>query len=249
LAERRRADEERKRLIAECAAQIRVEHGAELERQAVIRLVESPETREAAADEMARMLAERGARPGNLDWRDHREVPDEAIGKVFAVEEASRRRELEAEATRNAALGADKTQHQDALKSDWRATAHEVLDRNRPLPPRAGPSQPTSSPPPSPTKGPLNANEVLQRFGDADLEARYQQDHQRREQRAKSSSARPETAASVIARSNNPAGAGSDTDLMSAFSTAAIKKKAEEEKAARANDPSKGLGRGGGRGR
>jgi hypothetical protein len=114
-------------------------------------------------------------------------------------------------------------------------------------PPPRNPTSPTPSPPPPPTKGPLSANEVLQRFGNPELEARYQQeDQQRREQQAKSgSTTRPETAASVIARSNTPAETGSGTDLMSIFSTAATKKKAEEEQAARANDPSKSLGRGG----
>jgi hypothetical protein len=114
-------------------------------------------------------------------------------------------------------------------------------------PPPRNPTSPTPSPPPSPTKGPLSANEILQRFGNPELEARYQQeDQQRREQQAKSgSTTRPETAASVIARSNTPAETGSNTDLMSVFSTAATKKKAEEEQAKRANDPSKSLGRGG----
>jgi hypothetical protein len=233
LAERRRADEEKERLIAERAAQIKAEHGPELERQAEIRLIENLETRKAAADEMARILAERGVRPGNIDWRDHREVPDEAIGKVLAAHEQDPRQQREAEEARkqqlldNAkALGVK----DDAAAASWVAQA-ETLDRQRhrsgrydPLksvppsnsqsssrggspndPPPRDPTSPTKSPPPGPTKGPLSANEVLQRFGDPDLEARYeQQEQQRREQQFSSGSTTPDTAASVATRGNVP---------------------------------------------
>lgn len=159
---------------------------------------------------------------------------------------------------------------QDSAAAAWVAQA-DSLDRQQhqhgrydalrggPNPPGGGganptpPQAPSSPTPPTPKSGPLSANDVLQRFGNPELEARYQQQEQRREQDAKSSSSlqTPDTPARAAARGNAPAEKAQETDLRAFFSTAAIKKRAEEAEAARANDPTytQGQGRGGGRSR
>ena len=115
-----------------------------------------------------------------------------------------------------------------------------------PVPPQP---QPPTPPTPTPAKGALSANEVLQRFGNPELEARYQQQEQRREDAAKASLLSPDSATRAAARGNAPAGKTGDTDLMAAFSPAAIRRKAEEAEAARrANDPTYIQGQGQGRG-
>lgn len=139
----------------------------------------------------------------------------------------------------------------------WRATADEVCDPKTPPPPpprRAtepsappSPDQPPTPPSPNAAALPLSPNDVLQRFGNPALEASYQQQAQQQQEReAKSPFSTPATAASVVARANAPAGTPrEDGGLMSVFVKAETKQKAEEEQAARANDPSKTLERGG----
>jgi hypothetical protein len=87
---------------------------------------------------------------------------------------------------------------------------------------------------------------VLQRFGNPALEASYQQQAQQQQEReAKSPFSTPATAASVVARANAPAETPREDGLMSVFVKAETKQKAEEEQAARANDPNKTLERSG----
>jgi hypothetical protein len=71
-------------------------------------------------------------------------------------------------------------------------------------PPPRNPTSPTPSLPPSPTKGPLSANEVLQRFGNPALQARYAQQEQRREDQINSASPAPATSAKAALRGNVP---------------------------------------------
>lgn len=190
----------------------------------------------------------------------------------LAAQQQERRHQQEAEEARTQQLidNAKALGAKDGVAAAWVAHA-ETPDRqhhrhgrydvlkgvppnNNPSSPHGGPptdpTSPTKSPTPGPTTGPLSANEVLQRFGNPELEARYeQQEQQRRVQQLNSGSTMPKTAASVIARSNTPAENKSDDDLMNMFSTAATKKRAQEEQAARANEPNKNRGREGGRGR
>ena len=107
-----------------------------------------------------------------------------------------------------------------------------------------------TAPPIAPPNAPLNANDVLQRFANPGLAARYHhQEQQHQERQSKSDLLTPQTPASVAARGNMPAESRPEASLMAAFSTAAVKRKAEEEEARQANDPTRGLARGGGRSR
>ena len=233
-AELRRAFEEKERETAERAAQISVEHGTELQYQAELRGVDEPKVRRDAADLMAARLAERGARPGNIDWRDHRGVADEAVEKAIAADEAKRRQEF------------DNTK---SLKTDWHKTAHEVLDRRLPPAQNEGTSRPTPQPPSLNQQLQLTANEVLQRFNDPALQARYLERERRYDQEKKSSQPMAGTSSSAQARGNAPTEKAQETDLRSYFRTSEIKKKAAEEAEQRSNDLTKGPGRSGGRGR
>ncbi len=139
----------------------------------------------------------------------------------------------------------------------WRATADEVCDPKTPPPPpprRAtepsappSPDQPPTPPSPNAAALSLSPDDVLQRFGNPALEAHYQQQAQQQQEReAKSPFSTPATAASVVARANAPAETPrEDGGLMSVFVKAETKQKAEEEQAARANDPNKTLERSG----
>ncbi len=138
----------------------------------------------------------------------------------------------------------------------WRATADEVCDPKTPPPPsprRAtepsappSPDQPPTPPSPNAAALSLSPDDVLQRFGNPALEASYQQQAQQQQEReAKSPFSTPATAASVVARANAPAETPREDGLMSVFVKAETKQKAEEEQAARANDPNKTLERSG----
>jgi hypothetical protein len=96
----------------------------------------------------------------------------------------------------------------------------------------------------------LNANEVLQRFNDPALQARYQQDQQQRDQDTKSSlySADTATRSSAARASTSPDGSR-DTGLMADFVKTETKQKAAAEEAARAAEAARNLERSGGRGR
>ena len=249
LAERSRADDEKERQREEREARLKPLHD-EFEKQALIRGVDDEATRQIAADNMATLLAARGARPepdGSIDWRMHPSVIGEAIKGAYETADSNRRQEeQEARLAREAELAAreqERRQQQEAeeaqkqqlidnakglgAKDDvaaasWVAQA-ETSDRqhhqggrydvlkgfppgNNPSssrggsPPPRDPAGPTPPSPPGPTKEPLSANEVLQRFGNPDLEARYQQqEEQRRAHQTKSASSTPATAASVAA--------------------------------------------------
>ena len=138
----------------------------------------------------------------------------------------------------------------------WRATADEVCDPKTPPspPPRRAtepsappsPDQPPTPPSPNAAALSLSPDDVLQRFGNPALEASYQQQAQQQQEReAKSPFSTPATAASVVARANAPAETPREDGLMSVFVKAETKQKAEEEQAARANDPNKTLERSG----
>lgn len=93
----RAAYEARQQEIKEAAERIYSERGADLEGRAAARDLSplpDPEEHKAAAREMAQVLAERGVRTGNFDWRDHPGVPDEGIKRA---EEKRAEQELKAE--------------------------------------------------------------------------------------------------------------------------------------------------------
>ena len=111
------------------------------------------------------------------------------------------------------------------------------------------PVQPQPPNSPTPGKDALSANEVFQRFGSPELMARYNMQEQRREDAAKSSLQTPEGAARAAERGITTSEAR-QAERIAAYSPAALKKKADEAQAARANDPTQTQGRGrGGRGR
>lgn len=189
---------------------------------------------------MAELLAKRNAQAGNIDWRDHREVPDEAIGKALAAEDARRHQDQETEKAKQAELA--------ALKADWQKSAHEILDRSPPSSPKGGSPQPVPPRPPAPDVSQqlkLTADQVLQRFSDPALQARYQQQEQRREQETKSAFSSSDPATRSTARKGGAPDQAPEFDLSSYFKISEIKKNAADEVAARANDPNKGRERGG----
>lgn len=249
-AELRRDFEAREERTEELKLQILSQRGPEFEKAAEIKGESDPHAKKAIAEAAAGILAMRETQPGRVFYHDERSLIDEATAQISAREELAQQQEL----------AADKAQlHQlpreaDAaeLKTDWHKTAHEILDRKAPPPPGKGTSQPAPQPPQPP---PLNqqlqltANEVVQRFSDPLLQARYLEQEQRRDQEKKSSLPIPGTSPSMAARGNVPVEKAHESDLMSHFKTSEIKKKAAEEEERRSNDPTKGLGRSGGRGR
>jgi hypothetical protein len=88
--------DERRRFQAEKKQKL-IDGWKELEKQAEMRGAYDSEIRKKASDFMARELAERGAKPGQIDWRDHRDVPESALGKAFATEEPDRQHEAHEE--------------------------------------------------------------------------------------------------------------------------------------------------------
>lgn len=252
--ELRRDSEEKARQTAERAARIKTEYGAELEwRVEHLHGIDDEATRKAAVEILAGHMAVR--KLGLEDLRGPQ--VEEAIGKALAAEEENRRlQERDSEKTRNTEPAAQEKQRQHALKADWELTAREVLDRKPPSPPRDGASRPGPVTPPTPPltnsnhQFKLAANEVLQRFNDPALQARYQQqEEERREQEIKLASPTPNTPDKTATRGNVPAENAREEGLLGSFVTPATKKRAEEEKAERANEASKNFGRGGGRGR
>jgi hypothetical protein len=190
--------------------------------------------------------------------------------------EALKRQEQEKQAEKEKSLNSAKElgQKGDVAAAAWVAQA-ETANRqhhqggrydalrtdppdNGPTPPKGGPvngkpphnptnSPPNGPPPGGPKSGPLSANEVLGRFGDSDVEARYNEDQQRREQDTKSAYVSADSATKSAARGNSVSSAAEakEPSLMDFYVTAQDRKNAEEERAARANDPSKGQMRGG----
>jgi hypothetical protein len=77
---------------------------------------------------------------------------------------------------------------------------------------------------------PLSANEVLQRFGNPELEAQYQRQENQRQQQAKSSLLTPSEISSSAGRGNT-GDAQKASGLMSDFVKQETKRKAEEERA------------------
>jgi hypothetical protein len=88
---------------------------AEFEKQALIRGVDDETTRKLAADNMGRLLAERGARlepDGSIDWHLHPGVIDKAIGQAYETEALNRQREQEANLASQAERVAQEQQRQ-----------------------------------------------------------------------------------------------------------------------------------------
>jgi hypothetical protein len=121
---RREADEKQKEIEAR-EAQLIALHGKELERQAEIQGVQDRETQNAVAVEMAKTLAQSGARPKNFDLANYRGVIEEAVGKVLEAEALSRQQE------HDKALAL--TAQQDAEREEQRVAAHEAAKRE-PIP-------------------------------------------------------------------------------------------------------------------
>jgi hypothetical protein len=93
---------------------------------------------------------------------------------------------------------------------------------------------------------------VFARFSDPALQARYNEDHQRREQEAKASFNSGDAATRNSARIGAPAEStpGKDRDARSFFETSEIKRRAAEEQARqREQERQKGMQQGGGRSR
>lgn len=227
------APEEAKQIISQREARFKAEHGEDLKQRIADQLVDDPNISLDAANRLAKLLAERGAQPGNLDWRDHRGLPDEAIEKAFAADEAKHQQEL----------GGTKV-----LKADWRDTAHEILDRRPPSGPTEGNSQPVAPQPPTPGLNQqlrLTADQIFHRFNDPALQARYLQQERRRDRETKSASPILETPSTVLARGNLPTEKARESGLMSDFVKSETKKKVAEEEEARINDPNRSPGRGG----
>ena len=121
---RREADEKQKEIEAR-EAQLIALHGKEFERQAEIQGVQDRETQNAVAAEMAKILAQSGARPKNFDLANYRGVIEEAVGKVLEAEALSRQQEHE----KALAL----TAQQDAEREEQRVAAHDAAIRE-PIP-------------------------------------------------------------------------------------------------------------------
>jgi hypothetical protein len=106
-AELRRVRADNERRIDDEKARILAQDGERLKQQLDIKMIDDPDVRAAAAEEIAKTLATRGARAGQIDWRDHRDVPDKAIGEAQAKVEAQHRQEAESGKAATPELDAD----------------------------------------------------------------------------------------------------------------------------------------------
>jgi len=135
-AELRRAGDEKKREIAERAAQISALDGEKLKQQLDIKLIDDAQVRNSAIDEMAKGLAARGAQPGNFDWRDHRDIADEAIGKAQnqVAEEAKRRQAQKKELADHLRQEEQTKQAREQEESQAKQLAAQESRRDEPIP-------------------------------------------------------------------------------------------------------------------
>jgi hypothetical protein len=220
----RREAEEKQREQEAREAQIKSERGKEIEAKAGIEGVEDPKTRQAVVDEVARVLAARGA-PQNFDWDNHRGVIDDAVDKVQKAEELRLKQEYE-----KAVRDGENLKIKEALRESQAATPERLqrqFGRYDALRDPPSPLQPPTSQNPN---QPLSANEVLQRFGDPALQAQYQKQEDQRQQQAKPSLLTPSEISQAGGR-GNAGDAQKGTGLMSDFVKQETKRKTEEERA------------------